>query len=150
GGRPEGANGLTAAMALHPLLRRSRDRDELLLDFVNDITGGLYFAGVLTDGRIHDRGSEALEGLERRLRTRGAVGATLGVFAGVLARPGHVVVTTYHSSKGRQFNAVVLPFLQEGFMPKGEKNFTTNTWRLAPEKTPDRLLFYVGFTRARH
>jgi DNA helicase-2/ATP-dependent DNA helicase PcrA len=61
---------------------------------------------------------------------------------------GRVVVTTYHSSKGRQFEVVVLPGLQETIMPSARWNP-----RLRRKDTPnlieDRRLFYVGLTRAR-
>jgi len=33
-------------------------------------------------------------------------------FAGPIRRPGRIVVTTYHSSKGREFDAVILHGLQ--------------------------------------
>lgn len=65
---------------------------------------------------------------------------------------GKVVVTTLHGSKGRQFDAVVIPGLVEGIMPK----YTWNRRRRALEKPSQRALretrrlFYVGFTRARH
>lgn len=64
---------------------------------------------------------------------------------------GRLVVTTLHSSKGRQFDAVVLPALQETLMPR---RFWNRARRQYDEASPvtlaeDRRLFYVGFTRAR-
>jgi DNA helicase-2/ATP-dependent DNA helicase PcrA len=64
---------------------------------------------------------------------------------------GRIVVTTLHSSKGRQFDAVIVPGLVEGIMPRRPWNRKT---RINDEPAPqvlseDRRLFYVGFTRAR-
>jgi DNA helicase-2/ATP-dependent DNA helicase PcrA len=61
---------------------------------------------------------------------------------------GKVTVTTYHGSKGREFDVVILPGLQESWMPRGR-------WRPAVRQyVPDdlaeeRRLFYVAITRAR-
>lgn len=65
---------------------------------------------------------------------------------------GKVVVTTLHGSKGRQFDAVVIPGLVEGLMPRHTWNRSRRGW---DEPSPAALremrrLFYVGFTRARH
>lgn len=65
---------------------------------------------------------------------------------------GKVVVTTLHSSKGRQFDVVIMPGLVEGLTPYWSWNPRK---RKKEEPTPKALsetrrLFYVGFTRARH
>ncbi|MFH1893812.1 MAG: ATP-dependent helicase [Candidatus Zixiibacteriota bacterium] len=65
---------------------------------------------------------------------------------------GKVVVTTLHSSKGRQFDVVIIPGLVEGLTPYWTWN---RRERRREEPTPKvlsetRRLFYVGFTRARH
>lgn len=65
---------------------------------------------------------------------------------------GKVVVTTFHGSKGRQFDAVVIPGLVEGLMPSHSWNRSRRGWE---EPSPaslreSRRRFYVGFTRARH
>jgi DNA helicase-2/ATP-dependent DNA helicase PcrA len=74
--------------------------------------------------------------------------ATVGDFAHGARMHGRVVVTTYHSSKGRQFDVVILPGLQETIMPGARWNR-----ELRRNETPgiaeDRRLFYVAFTRAR-
>ena len=76
---------------------------------------------------------------------------TITDFATDAKLAGKVVVTTLHSSKGRQFDAVVLPGLVEGLVPSRRWNRRDRNY---PEPTPaslseDRRLFYVGFTRAR-
>jgi DNA helicase-2/ATP-dependent DNA helicase PcrA len=79
-------------------------------------------------------------------------GLRLGEFAREGRVKGKVVVTTYHSSKGRQFDVVILPALQEGIMPYRRRDRYTGSFA-APAKNGlagDRRLFYVGFTRARN
>jgi DNA helicase-2/ATP-dependent DNA helicase PcrA len=77
---------------------------------------------------------------------------TLGDFAEEGRVRGKVVVTTYHSSKGRQFDAIILPALQEGIMPA--RKIDRARGRADPPTAiglaEDRRLFYVGFTRARN
>ncbi|MBK9387319.1 MAG: ATP-dependent helicase [Planctomycetes bacterium] len=65
---------------------------------------------------------------------------------------GKVVVTTLHGSKGRQFDAVVIPGLVEGLMPQHTWNRSRRGWDEPPKAVlrETRRLFYVGFTRARH
>ncbi|MCE9567762.1 MAG: ATP-dependent helicase [Planctomycetes bacterium] len=64
---------------------------------------------------------------------------------------GKLAITTLHSSKGRQFDAVIMPCVQDGLLPQRSRNRFRSTWdnptpaRLAD----DRRLFYVGLTRAR-
>jgi DNA helicase-2/ATP-dependent DNA helicase PcrA len=64
---------------------------------------------------------------------------------------GKIVVTTLHSSKGRQFDAVIMPGLQETILPRRPWNRRLKRYD-PPSAKPladDRRLFYVGFTRAR-
>jgi DNA helicase-2/ATP-dependent DNA helicase PcrA len=64
---------------------------------------------------------------------------------------GKIVVTTLHSSKGRQFDAVIMPGLQETILPRRSWNrrFRRYDQPSAKSLADDRRLFYVGFTRAR-
>ncbi|HEV7806503.1 MAG TPA: ATP-dependent helicase [Solirubrobacteraceae bacterium] len=68
---------------------------------------------------------------------------------GVKARD-RVVVTTYHGSKGRQFDAVVLMGLQDQLMPGHKWNPTNRAWELRASRLREqRRWFYVAVTRAR-
>ena len=58
--------------------------------------------------------------------------------------PGHVVLTTYHSAKGREFAAVILPGLIDGLIPFYRKNSQPTATELASA----RKAFYVALTRA--
>jgi ATP-dependent exoDNAse (exonuclease V) beta subunit len=58
--------------------------------------------------------------------------------------PGRLVLTTYHSAKGREISAVVLPGLVEGLVP-----FYFADQGITPrELERARRLFYVAVTRA--
>ena len=82
------------------------------------------------------------------LTDAGVTGTTVGQFARGTAVVGKVVLTTLHSSKGREFDQVILPALQQGVLPDG---VPWENWRARPTTLPgDRRLFYVGLTRARH
>ncbi len=64
---------------------------------------------------------------------------------------GKIVVTTFHSSKGRQFDVVVIPGLVEGIIPPWTWNRRNYKYDSPMPKllAETRRLFYVGFTRAR-
>ena len=77
---------------------------------------------------------------------------TLSDFAREGRVRGKLVVTTYHSSKGRQFDVVILPALQEGILPFRRRDRVSGIFSDPTEigLADDRRLFYVGFTRARN
>jgi DNA helicase-2/ATP-dependent DNA helicase PcrA len=64
---------------------------------------------------------------------------------------GKVTLTTLHSSKGRQFDAVIMPGLQETIFPYRRWSRRSGNYEepLPKALMDDRRLFYVGFTRAR-
>lgn len=64
---------------------------------------------------------------------------------------GKVVLTTFHSSKGRQFDWVVIPGLAEGILPAWKWSRQKGRYiEPSPQSLDEsRRLFYVGFTRAR-
>jgi DNA helicase II / ATP-dependent DNA helicase PcrA len=63
---------------------------------------------------------------------------------------GKVVVTTYHSAKGREFHTVVLPGLVNGVVPRQVK--VASGWRdpTPKEMEEPRRALYVAITRAQH
>lgn len=76
-------------------------------------------------------------------RTAAASGLTMAELAGERA-PGRIVLTTYHSAKGREFSVVVLPGLVDGLMPFYFANQNLPTRSLEEQ----RRNFYVAVTRA--
>jgi DNA helicase II / ATP-dependent DNA helicase PcrA len=115
-----------------------------------------------------ERLKEFIGAIEDQLHIRMALGRTVDIFGdlnalGVLVKgtsaggpmeeytvrdfalegraEGKITLTTHHSSKGRQFGAVVIPELVEQVFPAA-------AW--VPEKLrQERRLFYVAFTRAK-
>jgi DNA helicase-2/ATP-dependent DNA helicase PcrA len=75
---------------------------------------------------------------------------TLEQFAAQDLSLGKIVLTTYHSAKGREFSVVILPGLVEGIVP-----YLAWSKRLGRHEEPARAVmaeqrrtFYVAFTRA--
>jgi DNA helicase-2/ATP-dependent DNA helicase PcrA len=63
--------------------------------------------------------------------------------------PGRVVATTYHSSKGREFLAVILPGLCEGLVPRYSFDWVGKEWIVTSQAVAEsRRNFYVAVTRA--
>ncbi|WP_421107060.1 ATP-dependent helicase [Streptomyces sp. NEAU-S77] len=61
---------------------------------------------------------------------------------------GKILLTTYHSAKGREFDTVILPGLQNGIIPRNVAE--RGRWRApnARELAEQRRTFYVALTRA--
>ena len=110
------------------------------LDHLNDITR------ITTYLANHPRQPEGLENWNS-IRSQCELGGslenhTLSNFARGRGHPNVVTLTTIHSSKGREYDAIIIPGLEEGRLPR--YNAT------APEKIAEsRRVLYVGITRAR-
>jgi DNA helicase-2/ATP-dependent DNA helicase PcrA len=95
----------------------------------------------------------ALEQLQEATDVAGPLSATtITDFATDGRIEGKAVLTTFHSSKGRQFDVVIIPGLVEGIMPPLRWSPTERRYVEPNEKllAQIRRLFYVGFTRARY
>lgn len=91
-----------------------------------------------------------LEALTRLQEIAAEPEVTLREFVAGIKTRDRVVVTTYHGSKGRQFDAVVLMGLQDQLMPRHRWNKTRKVWELSAERLLEqRRMFYVAVTRAR-
>ena len=67
---------------------------------------------------------------------------TLGNFANGRGHPPVVTLTTLHSSKGREYDAIVIPGLEEGRLPRYNATVPNGV-------AEARRVLYVGITRAR-
>jgi len=82
------------------------------------------------------------EVLQRETEDGKSLGSyTIGDFSTEGRKQGKLVVTTHHSSKGRQFEAVVIPELVQEVFPAAP-------W-VERQLKQERRLFYVAFTRAK-
>lgn len=81
----------------------------------------------------------------------GLEGQSVGDFADNGRSRGKLLLTTFHSSKGRQFDVVILPGMVEGVMPPWRWNSKARQMQGPSDAAlaEARRLFYVGFTRAR-
>lgn len=86
------------------------------------------------------RGLEKLYGLATQLK--------LQQLASGVEVAGKVVLTTYHSAKGREFRVVILPGLVAGIVPRDVKK--SGSWQPASgrELQEQRRAFYVAVSRA--
>jgi DNA helicase-2/ATP-dependent DNA helicase PcrA len=74
----------------------------------------------------------------------------VGDIAGAV-RAGKVVLTTYHSAKGREWDFVTMPGLIDGILPLRQWSASIRRHLPAPpdKLEQDRRAFYVGLTRAK-
>lgn len=119
-------------------LERWLHRFEAEVGFRSILSSAPEFAGDL----------EEFESLETFVEANPAV--ALADFAEGSRDGGKLVLTTYHGAKGREFDAVVLPGLQDQLLPRASWDRTRGAWTWRPATImEDRRLFYVGLTRAR-
>jgi DNA helicase-2/ATP-dependent DNA helicase PcrA len=86
---------------------------------------------------------DAFNSMASALSEEGPLGAyNLADLAGCGANAERICLTTLHSSKGRQFDVVIIPGLEEGRLP----SYSATSDEALREA---RRTFYVGFTRAR-
>jgi DNA helicase-2/ATP-dependent DNA helicase PcrA len=130
-----------ADVALVRLVVEWRDRgDEPALDFVTALDELGLGRALATPARADD--AIELAKMRRSLREGELVGLTVGGLAERARALGRVYITTMTSSKGLEFDVVVMVGIEEGKIPF----FRTDEGRLEE----DRRKFYVSLTRARH
>ncbi|MGO7203661.1 3'-5' exonuclease [Rhizobium ruizarguesonis] len=79
--------------------------------------------------------------IQRLEQDQGLTGMTLGQFSGSGEGNDRVNLSTLHSSKGREFDVVVMFGIDEARIPRANPT--------PRDIIEQRRLFYVGFTRAR-
>ncbi len=88
--------------------------------------------------------TESLDDLLSASKPGGKLEAwTVARFGGQGGTPSHLNLMTLHSSKGLEFDVVILFGMDQGIIPSYKENS-------AESKREPRRLFYVGLTRARH
>lgn len=122
-----------------------------LLEWLTGVEAKLRLRKALEASQVRPDDVESLDALVAKLTSQ-PEGANYIVsdFPNSVRVRGRVTVTTYHSSKGRQFDAVVLPGLQETLMPAAMWNRASRQYEISDAALLEqRRLFYVGLTRAR-
>jgi DNA helicase-2/ATP-dependent DNA helicase PcrA len=121
-----------------PALRADQPAADWLTHLTIELT--LHVVAQTHPESANRTGFEKLLGLATQLRLQ-------DLAAGVEVA-GKVVLTTYHSSKGREFRMVILPGLVNGVVPRDVKK--SNGWQPARgrELQEQRRAFYVAVSRA--
>ncbi len=151
-GSTESSPNLELRIRLHDVLDLVRDPAERLGAWLLEVDRALSLREMLIGQPEYADDISSLNSLITDTQHDGGLSDhSVADFATDAKLKGKVVLTTMHSSKGRQFDAVILPGLVEGLLPGRRWDRTArryaepNTIALAE----DRRLFYVGFTRAR-
>lgn len=119
-----------------------RDETLGLLDWLVSLRDGVIKSRVDKARSLADEYSNLVEFVARLGPSGDLEDFPLGDFAGIGSGLDRINLSTLHSSKGREFDVVVLFGAEEGRLPRN--NATEGDIR------ESRRLFYVGFTRARH
>jgi DNA helicase-2/ATP-dependent DNA helicase PcrA len=146
-GRGKGDGDLADRVRLMRALDGGLSAEEDLSSWVRRFAAQLDLDALLAEDGSRPDDAESLSTLSHPPVS--AEAATVADFARGAQMQGRVVVTTYHSSKARQFDVVILPGLQETIMPGARWNRQLRR-NETPDLAEDRRLFYVAFTRARH
>ena len=123
-----------------------------LVKWLSKFAHGIELRELLTLAGDQPDTIEDFDTLFAQASSGGAIEAyTVGDFANEGRIVGKITVTTLHSSKGRQFDAVIMPGLQESVIPRMDWNRSQRKYVDPPtaRMREERRLFYVGFTRAR-
>lgn len=137
---------------LYGFLEEPVPADCLLKDWLPLIDQATDLGKILRDRQEASQDRVDFERLQEAVTTGSHQETHLLAFAGRGRVKGKVVLTTLHSSKGRQFGAVVIPGCVEGILPPWTWNRRFRRWD-APTPyvlSEGRRLFYVGVTRAKH
>lgn len=137
---------------LYETLTERVAEDLPLRSWLHRISSELSLPELLARSEAHADDQEALEEILDLVATGSDLEqSTLSDFAREGRVKGKVVLTTFHSSKGRQFDWVVIPGLVEGILPRWNWNGRRRAYAEPSTKElgDARRLFYVGFTRAR-
>lgn len=140
-------NELVMRAALFAVLDEPAVPDDRLSQWLEGLLDRLDLYCLLHDaGRVDEK--ESLEKFCLALTDSDTESATLGDFADTSIIDDKIVVTTYHSSKGRQFDVVLLPGLQDTLVPRTRWNRAQRRLEIH-NLAEERRLFYVALTRAR-
>jgi DNA helicase II / ATP-dependent DNA helicase PcrA len=123
-------------------LGSARNGDQPLAEWLENLDGKIEIRNTIRKLHKSPYELEAFESLMAAASEGRMSDYTLNDFAGCGAKSNRITLTTLHSSKGLQFDVVIIPGLEQGRLP----------WNnLAADRLREsRRTFYVGLTRARY
>lgn len=142
---------LESRRQLHKFLSNNSQHETSLRHWLEAAERELGLSALLSHAELTDS-VEDFQSLMRNTQEGGTIADyTVADFARDGRIVGKVTVTTLHSSKGRQFDAVIMAGLQESVLPARLWDRNRRLYREPSTGSlrEDRRLFYVGFTRAR-
>lgn len=142
GGRSSEEEQQTLSRQLMRFLRSSIGLGETTHTWLNRLHNDLIVPWKILARNSHLEWEVCLE-LLRRTNPGEGKDIALNVFCGRTEGAGRVTLTTLHSSKGREFDAVILFGINDGDLPSARDKRNVRNLREA------RRLFYVGVTRPR-
>jgi|GEM_PF-86738 len=114
-----------------------------LADWLNQLDENLGLGNLLAARQAHPDDVRDWNLIRQRCEDRHALaGFTLEDFARCGGRPDTITLTTLHSSKGLEYQVVIIPGLEQGRLP----GYAATTPGAMAEA---RRVFYVGMTRAK-
>ena len=148
-----GADSLEFRIVLHRFLTQPVDAQMPVRDWLVQVEDGLGLRQLLAKNEEYAHDLESYDSLTESVGTEGNQRhAHLMDFSANGRVRGKVILTTFHASKGRQFDVVIIPGCAEGILPAWTWNGRYRRYEspLARPLAETRRLFYVGLTRARH
>ncbi|WP_081640586.1 UvrD-helicase domain-containing protein [Desulfovibrio desulfuricans] len=118
----------------------SRDSAVSLASWLENFHRDIFSELLATCSFIHNE-SENFQNFFEKCKSGELKEMSLEQFAGQGSNQDSLVLTTLHSSKGREFSVVILFGMDEGRIPRPKP--------VEKEIIESRRLFYVGFTRAK-
>ncbi|SQD95027.1 putative UvrD/REP helicase [Parafrankia sp. Ea1.12] len=135
---------LAARVDLWHAIARVTDPNEKITAWLGRLVDELDLIGL-----VRRAGDPQEEAAVRQLASSRWSTFTVADLAGDVEVVGKVALTTYHSSKGREWLHVILPALQEGIVPGWPLDYGRPYDPSVAQLADERRLFYVALTRAR-
>lgn len=135
--RVESTNKLVSA------LRDNMDGSSSLRKWLNSLDQSFLRSHLLADPTMRDEISSLDNLITETMNGKKLTKWSVSRFGGQGGSPNHLNLMTLHSSKGLEFDAVVLFGMDQGIIPSYRQ-------KTLQSKREARRLFYVGITRARH
>ncbi|QZN77665.1 ATP-dependent helicase [Paenibacillus sp. DR312] len=127
---------------LHHILIESLSNGELLINWLNFVLQKLNFEELLRLSEIYPDELENLNNLMKVVREGKFLNATINSFTQIGKPDNQITISTRHSSKGLEFETVVLLGMEEGSFP----SYRSKTER---EIMEEHRIFFVCVSRAK-